>query len=110
MPLIEDLSKAREHLWKFQERFNYFPDLNVEINGFRFNMKDTEIWWRAPLPEPYLKVTMHTDTLRAMLDRDVHYNNLEIGCLVELDRRPNTYMPDLHTLLSFFHLPRPHAQ
>ncbi len=105
MSLIEDLSAARQHLWKFQERFNYFPDLNVEINGFRFNFKDTEVWWRAPLLPPYLKIEMKPETLRAVLDREDHYNNVEIGCRLRMQRRPNTYAPDAHMILSFFHLP-----
>lgn len=109
MSLIEDLSAAREHLWKFQERFKCFPDINIEVNGFRFNMKNLEVWWRAPLPEPYLKITLKPEDLQAVLNRKTNYNDLEVGCRVELDRRPNSYNPDVHTLMSFFHLPRPSA-
>lgn len=106
MTLIEDLSNARANLWKAQERFGYFPDLNVEVNGFRFNLKDTEIWWRAPLPEPYLKLELAPETLKAVLNREDHLNNCDVGCRVKYWRQPNTYMPDAHTILSFFHLPR----
>lgn len=105
MTLLEDLSAARQHLWTFQERFQCFPDLNVEVNGFRFNFKDAEIWWRAPLPEPYLKFELGPETLRAVLDREDHWNNVEIGCRLRIDRKPNVYAPDVHTLMSFFHLP-----
>lgn len=105
MPLLDDLQKARSNLWKAQERFDYFPDLNVDVNGFRFNMRDCDIWWRAPLPEPYLKCTMHPDHLRKLLDREMHWNNCEVACLIEFNRWPNNYLPDVHTLMSFFHLP-----
>jgi hypothetical protein len=50
---------------------------------------------------------MEPDLLRDILYRKVHWNNAEIGCLIRFDRRPNVYMPDVHTLLSYFHLPRP---
>ncbi len=114
MSIIEDMGIARQHLWKFQERFNYSPDLTVEINRFRFNMNAPNSWWPVPhvppylkLKPPYLKIEMEPETLRAMLDREDHFNNIEIGCRLKLWRKPDVYLPDVHTLLSFFHLPKP---
>jgi UDP-MurNAc hydroxylase len=42
--------------------------------------------------------------LRRILDRRAHWNNAEIGCHINFDRRPNEYDPDLHTILQFVHL------
>jgi hypothetical protein len=49
---------------------------------------------------------MPDELLSDILNRKAHWNNAEIGCLITFDRRPNVYMPDVHTLMSFFHLPR----
>lgn len=104
--LPDDLSAARQNLWAAQKRFGYFPDINIEVNGFRFNFKNQEIWWTAPLLEPYLKFELAPQTLQAILERVDHWNNVEIGCRLRIWRKPNIYMPDVHLLMSFFHLPR----
>ena len=47
---------------------------------------------------------METRLLRRILDRKSHWNNAEIGAHISFFRSPNKMEPDLHTLLSFFHL------
>ena len=42
--------------------------------------------------------------LSRILLRKSHWNNAEIGCHIEIDRRPNKYEFDAHTLMQFFHL------
>lgn len=39
-----------------------------------------------------------------ILKREAHWNNAEIGCHIEFDRRPNVYNYDFHMLMSYFHL------
>ena len=41
--------------------------------------------------------------LSGIIDRKYHWNNAEIGCLIEFWRSPDNYDPDLHTMMSFFH-------
>ena len=101
-PLVE----ARAHLWEAQRRFNYFPDLNIVINdSFVFNFKSPETIGLRPseVTEPFLKCYLEPDILHKLLTKEMHWNNLEVACLIEFDRRPNVYMPDVHTLMSFFH-------
>lgn len=95
---------ARANLWRAQKRFNYFPDIVVEVNSYRFNFKDE--YGQCELKEPYLVCTVPPEKLEGCLKRrsdEFHWNNLEIGCWIRFHRRPNTYMPDVHTLMSFFH-------
>ena len=42
--------------------------------------------------------------LKRILDRRSHWNNAEIGCHIEIDRQPNTYEIDAHTMMQFFHI------
>ena len=42
--------------------------------------------------------------LNRILDRKSHWNNAEIGCHIEIDRKPNIYEIDSHTMMQFFHL------
>jgi hypothetical protein len=51
-----------------------------------------------------LKCYLQRQLLLDILERRVHWNNAEIGCLIEFDRT-GPYLPDVHTLMSFFHLP-----
>lgn len=100
---------ARERLWKAQERFNYFPDILITINDtymFNFNAKKIFILngYTQDLRPPYLKCYLKEHHLEGLLNKVYHWNNLEIGCHIEFDRKPNVYLPDVHTLLSFFHM------
>lgn len=54
--------------------------------------------------EGELRCTLDSRLLRRILDRKAHWNNAEIGCHIEFDRRPNVYEPDVHTALQFLHL------
>ena len=42
--------------------------------------------------------------LRRILNRKSHWNNADIGCHIEYDRKPNYYSPDISTMLQFLHL------
>ena len=41
--------------------------------------------------------------LNRILDRCSHWNNAEIGCHIEFERKPNIYEIDAHTMMQFFH-------
>lgn len=103
----EVFEKARANMWKAQQRFKCFPNVQVWINDHcAFYMDDEEPWYgnEDTSIEPWLKCSMPDELLAKILHREVHWNNAEIGCLISFDRRPNVYMPDVHTLMSFFHL------
>lgn len=104
LELTQLMAKARENLYRAQERFNYFPEIDVLVNGYKFSMK------RDKPPEldflafpPYLACQMDRRLLRRILTRKAHWNNAEIGCHIEFDREPDVYHPDLHLMLSFLH-------
>ncbi len=105
------LVAARANLWRAQERMGVKPSLLVIINdmfAFKFYEEGEMPWPPGEEPEssdgPYLRITIAPEKLQRMLKRELHYNNLEVSGDVLFDRRPNTYMPDVHTLMSFFHV------
>jgi len=107
LELSEMLVAARANLWKMQDRLGVKPHVNILINDhFGFCLANPSTGGTTP-PEPYLKIYIAPAKLRRMLNRDLHFNNLEVSGDVMFDRVPNTYNPDVHTLMSFFHLPRP---
>lgn len=95
---LEDLKSARSNMYRAQERFGCYPACAVLVNGFEFDMGPNG-------GECVLDCKLPGQLLRDILDRKVHWNNAEIGCLIRFNR-VGPYMPDVHTLLSFFHLPR----
>ncbi len=97
-----DMVKARERLWKAQERLRCFPALNVEINGFAFNLKRRELGLVDG--DNFLGCFLSDEDLDRVLTRKLHWNNAELGFRVLFDRKPNVYSPETHLLLSFFHM------
>ena len=57
-------------------------------------------------PEFGVNLSFYLDArlLNRILDRKSHWNNAEIGCHIEIDRNPNTYEVDAHTMMQFFHI------
>jgi UDP-MurNAc hydroxylase len=108
--LKKSLVLARENLWNFQEKKKLFPNWVVAINVgeecFSFPLNENSYAWNAPLSERYLQYSMPPRLLQSVLNFEAHWNNVEIGCHAEIKRCPNEYVPDIHTLLSFFHRPR----
>ena len=47
---------------------------------------------------------MDNKLLRRILDRKAHWNNAEIGTHITFKRYPKNMEPDVHTIMSFFHL------
>jgi UDP-MurNAc hydroxylase len=106
----ETLPIARQRLWGYQERYGVFPDLTMSMRlaedcFFVFNWSQPataflEHDWRS---QPFLGVSVDLRLLGQILRREEHWNNAEIGCHIDFVRVPDDYLPDVHTLLSFFH-------
>jgi hypothetical protein len=47
--------------------------------------------------------------LKRILLRQSNWNSAEVGCHIDFLRVPDIYLTDVHTLLSFFHMPSPEA-
>ena len=56
-------------------------------------------------PDFGVKLDFYLDQrlLARILDRISHWNNSEIGCHIEIDRKPDIYEIDAHTMMQFFH-------
>lgn len=94
-----ELIEARSRLRQFQTKFNYWPDITVAVNNFHFSMNKTNIPTKK-----YIKFTMDPKALAGLLTGRYHWNNLEVGCHIEIDRQPNIYDPDLVNAMCFFHV------
>jgi UDP-MurNAc hydroxylase len=101
--LDELVFKARQRLLQFQIRFNYFPQTLLKIRT------DMGHEWEFFLGKPDCEIqgttifTMDDRALKAVLTKDAHWNNLEVGCHLEIYREPNIYDPDLVNAMCFFH-------
>ncbi|WP_373532541.1 MBL fold metallo-hydrolase [Vampirovibrio sp.] len=106
------LPYARMNLWKAQARFDHYNTWTIAIRltdcvfqfrfdqpGFQFLLND------QALQEPYLLCDMDIRLLAQILQRKAHWNSAEIGCHIDFIRQPDQYLPDIHTLMSFFNLP-----
>jgi hypothetical protein len=110
----EELKSAAFNVFHASLRLKTRPRCAVVINDrIGFNMDHAGCTAETPegiaylvsAETPVLRVTMPEAVLRDILDRKAHWNNAEIGCLIQFERKGH-YMPDVHTLLSFFHLPK----
>ena len=95
-----DLNEAKQKMMDRAKKIQLTPDMNVNIF-----VKDQAI--------PVISVTdskgtldcrLDTRMLRRILDRNAYWNNAEIGCHIEIERKPNHYSPDMHLMLQFLHL------
>lgn len=92
---------AMDRLDKKMLQFQCWPEWEVIIKTedftFGFPMCADE-------PKGIISFTFPRNAFTAMLQRKCHWNNLEVGCHLKIHREPNEYCPDVHTLLSFFHI------
>jgi hypothetical protein len=101
---LDELAAARANMRAAQNRFKCFPACSLVVSygeEYSFRMHQGG----APLGDNVLRCYLPDLLLRDILDRKVHWNNAEIGCLIRFNR-VGPYMPDVHTLMSFFHLPK----
>jgi UDP-MurNAc hydroxylase len=111
------LTQARQNLWLAQERFKHFNSwtlaLRLPDGSFTFRLDKQETTWLSPgepLPESYLACELDLRLLAQILLRKAHWNSAEIGCHINFYRQPDHYLPDVHTLMSFFTLPVEQAE
>jgi hypothetical protein len=101
-PIFREIADAFRNVQRKQQELGCYLDVTVGVNGVTAYLGR---WGERPSGENRLSCTMDEGLLRRVLHREVHWNDLELGGWIEFDRR-GPYMPDLHTLMCFFHLPR----
>lgn len=104
--IVEKLFTARQNLWKSQQSFDCFPDLNIYINisseeYFWFNLNSLDSRVTTNKNEPMLVCNANPRLLWRILSRASHWNNASVGCHIDYVRVPNVYQPDAEQLLSF---------
>jgi UDP-MurNAc hydroxylase len=96
---LESFMLSLANLTRAQERMHCWPDCNVTINGFAISMKKTPFGHS----KNRLECDLDSRLLARVLKRQVNWNDVEVGCHLRY-YRTGPYLPDLHTILSFFHL------
>jgi UDP-MurNAc hydroxylase len=115
--LFELLRKAHEHMKLYQRKYGFVKDWTVGITLEEFPehtycflfSKDSKLEKirTAELlnsDKKFLQVKVRYAYLTAILNKRCHWNNAYHGCHVEYRRRPDEYLPEIQTLLSYFHL------
>ena len=100
--LLDDINDAILAMKTRLKRIGIVPDMMVSLEVF--NEEITIMNTSKTESNGTLKCRMDPRLLRRILDKSSHWNNAEIGCHIEFDRKPNYYSPDIHTALQFFHL------
>ena len=98
--MISDINLAKDRLLEKSQKFKIQLKTNVfiNINGEKINIL------KGSDKERILECSMDSRLLRRILDRKSHWNNAEIGTHIDFLRNPNKMEPDVHTIMSFFHL------
>ena len=98
--LEKDIQIAKIRLNERSNKFNIELKSNVflDFNGKKIKILDGKI------KDQNLTCSMDNRLLRRILDKKSHWNNAEIGTHITFKRSPNKMDPDVHTLLSFFHI------
>jgi UDP-MurNAc hydroxylase len=98
--LKKDIEIASE---KLLERIKKYS-INIKSNVF-IRLNDNEITViKGTVLDQKLYCKMDNKLLRRILDKKSHWNNAEIGTHISFERYPNRMEPDVHTVMSFFHL------
>ena len=98
--LKSDILIASDILKKKVNKFGINIKSNVSI---KINSQEIQIY-NGLDKNKKIVCEMDSRLMRRILDRKSHWNNAEIGAHISFFRNPNKMEPDLHTLLSFFHL------
>ena len=98
--LEEDVKLARV---KLKERTNKYK-INLKSNVYlEFNGKKIKILDGIEKNQNLL-CSLDNRLLSRILDKKSHWNNAEIGTHISFKREPNKMDPDVHTMMSFFHI------
>jgi hypothetical protein len=105
------MQEARAGLWKMQDRLNWFQDYNMVLNideriGYKFNFASEGIE-KINLNEVddldnYVMAYVSTQLIYSIITGHVHWNNAEGGLHIDFFRKPNIFIPEVYTLMSFF--------
>lgn len=110
---IESLfHRARANLWSKQQRVGFARAYNLylTIDGaqtYHFDFASAESI-RTDSEDrvgPYLECFLSRQLFYQILTRKAHWNNAEGGLHIDFYRKPNSYIPEVFTLLSFLHVP-----
>ncbi len=76
------------------------PDWKVSINDFEFSLAGTNL----RNVTNWIQFNIKKEVLLMILTRSMDWNIAELGCMMEIRRKPDRYMPTIHSLMSYFHL------
>lgn len=102
--------EARANLWKKQQKLNWMRDYNIYLTldevpcySFNFAHPDTSSLGGKlkERKDPFLECFLSRQLFYQILTRKAHWNNAEGGLLIDFYRKPNEYLPEVFTLLSF---------
>jgi len=98
--LKDDIKLSKEKLSEKLKKFDVDIKSNVfiDLDGEKINILNSKEENRE------LICSMDSRLLRRILDRKSHWNNAEIGTHITFKRMPNKMDPDVHSIMSFFHL------
>tara|TARA_B100001123_G_C15321112_1_gene1027924 strand:- start:1523 stop:2773 length:1251 start_codon:yes stop_codon:yes gene_type:complete len=98
--LTNDIGIAKDKLLERSKKFgiDFKSNVFIEIEGKKISILDGKEKNRE------LICSMDSRLLRRILDKKSHWNNAEIGTHITFKRSPNKMDPDVHTIMSFFHL------
>ena len=97
MPTSDLVAAGFANMRRAQERLECWPDCAIRVNEHPYYMGDADMGTSNEL-----RCTMPDELLVKIMKREAHWNNCELACLVRFHRF-GPYLPDVHTLLSFFH-------
>ena len=109
--LSGELKTARTKLFLKQKTYNVFPDLNMYIRTdggtVVFNFLEDSVKMEGHVPvsemrEPFLCADLDLRLFKSILTRETNWNNTIIGCHIDFRRKPNVWIPDADTIMSFF--------
>lgn len=117
LPWQRLLPKARANQWARQSSLGLYPavDVVLRLDGadgggldFAFPLDRPEIYGFDCQPpagdRPVVQFRIDARLMAMVLLSAAIWNNIEIGALVEIERRPDRFSPDVHRLMSFFAL------
>ena len=85
---------------------DWLLNLVVESNHYIFSYKLNRLIDENELDTSHktLTILLSRDQLAALMSRELHWNNAQIGCHLKLKRVPNEYCEALYKSLNFLHL------
>ena len=86
---------------------NWILTIKTEMYEFNFSYDYERLLEENELDKKYKKrlmVLLTQEKLEALLSRELHWNNAQIGYHINFKRIPNIYCQELYKSLNFLHL------